>query len=644
MAAAVDPAVASLRRQRILVEWGLTSACACLLAALAALSGVFWRADLALYDSLLARHARAADPAVLIVAIDDASLAELGRWPWARGVHALLLDRLSAAGARAVGLDLVFAEATRDDEALAAAMRRNGRVVLPVLQAEREGEIVGEMPPQAVLASAAASLAHIQVELDPDGMARSVYLAEGWQQAHLPQFALALLRVGEPTRQAPGMPATDATMGAWKRADWLRIPFVGPPGSFAQVSYADVLAGRVPAERIAGRYVLVGATALGMTDSVPVPTSGHSRPMAGIEVHANVLAALRHGDAIGLVGAWPQALAAICAPLLLMVVLGRSSARAGLLWTLAMGVLSVLAAAALLRFGRVWLGPMPVLLGCIVAYPLWSWRRLEATQRFLDAELAELGREVALPEAGGPDPLQHRLAIVRRATLASRTAQQTREDTMRFVSHDLRSPLAAIINLIELQPEEVELLPAVRTQAQNALSLADEFFRLARAEASDPTRYEPTELVAIVDDAADEVWALARKAGTEVRRQRAADEAWVRGNAELLRRAVVNLLSNAIKYGGSSGPIELSLCSAGSEWLVQVADHGPGIPPEYRERLFRRFGRLPDAIERGIPGVGLGLAMVHTVAERHGGGVSVECPSVGGSVFSLRLPAVRPPA
>lgn len=641
MAAAADPAVASLRRQRILIEWGLTSACACALAALAAFSGVFWRADLALYDSLLARNARAADPTVLIVAIDDASLAELGRWPWARGVHGVLLDRLTAAGARAVGMDLVFTEPTRDDEALAAAMRRNGRVVLPVVQAERAGAIVGETPPQPALAAAAARLAHIQVELDPDGMARSVYLAEGWQRAHLPQFALALLQVGE-ARHPAAIGATAA--GSWQRAHWLRIPFVGPPGSFEQVSYADVLAGRVPAERIAGRYVLVGATALGMTDSVPVPTSGHSRPMAGIEVHANVLTALRHDDAIDLVGAWPQALAAIAATLLLMGALGRSSARAGLLWTLVLGLAAVLAAAALLRFGRIWLGPMPVLLGCIVAYPLWSWRRLEATQRFLDAELAELGREVALPEAGGPDPLQHRLAIVRRATLASRTAQQTREDTMRFVSHDLRSPLAAIINLIELQPEEVELLPAVRAQAQNALNLADEFFRLARAEASDPTRYEPLELGAVLDDAADEVWALAKKAGCELRRSREGDEAWVRGSPELLRRAVVNLLSNAIKYGASGGLIELSLQRGGEHWVVSVADHGPGIPPTDRERLFRRFGRLPDAIERGIPGVGLGLAMVHTVAERHGGSVGVDCPAAGGSVFSLRLPAVRPPA
>jgi CHASE2 domain-containing sensor protein len=151
-----------------------------------------------------------------------------------------------------------------------------------------------------VLAGAAAALGHIQMEFDPDGVARSVYLQEGWGLARHPQLALALQQVVSGAGGADPAATHQAGEPVWQRRDWLRIPFAGPPGSFTHISYADVLSGAVPAEVLRGKLILVGATALGLADSVPVPTSGFSRPMAGVEVHANVLAAIRAGNAITL--------------------------------------------------------------------------------------------------------------------------------------------------------------------------------------------------------------------------------------------------------------------------------------------------------------------------------------------------------
>ena len=150
-----------------------------------------------------------------------------------------------------------------------------------------------------------------------------------------------------------------------------------------------------------------------------------------------------------------------------------------------------------------------------------------------------------------------------------------------------------------------------------------------------PTRHALSrqDLVWCMYEAADECWEQARVAGSKVTVLSDYEEALVLGNGELLRRAISNLISNALKYGGESGPVEVSLQQVGKDWEVSVRDFGPGIPEVERERLFQRFSRLPSAVQRGLPGIGLGLAMVKTVAERHRGSIRAEFPKDGGSRF-----------
>ena len=112
----------------------LAAALIALAALLGALNGL-GRVDQILYDRAVVMTPRPASPDILIVAIDDATIDALGRWPWRRAIHAALLDRLQ--GARAVGLDVIFAEPDtinpNDDAILADSLRRNGRAVLPVV-------------------------------------------------------------------------------------------------------------------------------------------------------------------------------------------------------------------------------------------------------------------------------------------------------------------------------------------------------------------------------------------------------------------------------------------------------------------------------------------------------------------------------
>ncbi|MCB1960744.1 MAG: CHASE2 domain-containing protein [Rhodocyclaceae bacterium] len=772
---------------RSTVEWSLVALTCALAAALATGLGGLWRIDQAAYDAAMSLAAPTADEAVTIVAIDDPSLAEIGRWPWRRTVHAALIERLSEAGARAIALDIIFHEPNperpEDDAALAAAIAASGKVVLPVVQASRAERIIGEAPPAPPFAAGAAGVGHIHVELDPDGIARSVYLWEGFGAARYPQFGLAVLQLAEPARAAAYPPPEAASAAGWQRAHWLRIPFAGPPGSYRHVSYADVLRGDVDPALLRDKIVFVGATAAGMADSVPTPTSGLNRPMSGVEVNATVYAALKRGAEVHLMPAWLAAALAATIVLALMAAMLRAAPRGALLLAFVTVSGALLASWGALQLGGVWFPPAGAILGCLLCYPLWSWRRLEAAQRYLDAQLEILDRDAGTlfpaMRAGWPnirelDPLQARIRRVTQAVERQRDlhrfvadtldhlpvgvvvidpaqavllcnrqamalldvgaptavaaavialdwppgtaleggvpapaadgqaialeldapggvrllasvagvsnaagerigvllglsditrihdAQRSREETMHYLSHDLRSPIASILTLIEaekgrdqLAPDGREFLRQLGRYAHSALKLADDLFRLVRAEAIDAAGFAEFDLAAVVQDAADELWALARAKdvrilvdGVDEADDEADDEAAfaVHGDRELVRRALVNLLGNAVKYGPPHSDVRIAIRAAGSEVAVAVSDGGDGIRHDLLPQLFRRFGRLPTRASRRESGLGLGLMIVKTVAERHGGRVAVESRPGVGCTFTLTLPAAHPAA
>jgi signal transduction histidine kinase len=117
------------------------------------------------------------------------------------------------------------------------------------------------------------------------------------------------------------------------------------------------------------------------------------------------------------------------------------------------------------------------------------------------------------------------------------------------------------------------------------------------------------------------------------------DTVSLQGNERLIRRALRNLLENARRYGG--GEVELQVQRKGGRVELRVCDRGPGVPEAYRERIFEPFFRLPGHAEKA-GGVGLGLALVRQIAERHGGGVSCSGRHGGGSCFTLALPLSGP--
>lgn len=293
-------------------------------------------------------------------------------------------------------------------------------------------------------------------------------------------------------------------------------------------------------------------------------------------------------------------------------------------------------------YGFVW---MLLLVGLAVAvgvYPIVRklTQRLEALQQGvqkwgegdLTARVAEFGQdEVA--------DLSRRFNAAAERVQNLMTSQQallsSQKSLLANASHELRSPLTRIRMGLEFIDAGNEA--AQKEIARNIAELdqlIEEILLASRLDAqeADMGTIESVDLMGLCAEECARVGAL-----LEV--HAGANHFEMQGVAKLLRRLIRNLLENAGRYGALNGPEDVSvLCSKeDTHLLIQVCDRGPGVPLAYRDKIFEPFFRLPGASERA-GSVGLGLALVKSIALRHGGQVSFQDREGGGSCFEVRMP------
>lgn len=219
-------------------------------------------------------------------------------------------------------------------------------------------------------------------------------------------------------------------------------------------------------------------------------------------------------------------------------------------------------------------------------------------------------------------------------------------------SHELRSPLARIrmgLELLGRDPSTAVQRAEISRSIEELDQLIDEILlasRLDMRDANDASAVGPTEEIDLVGLAAEEC----ARTGADLEIASGATPVLVQGHARLLRRLVRNLLENARRYGTPAEPlpegqaavslgiqVEPPIGAGVAHAVLTVDDHGPGVPPALRSRIFEPFYRLPGASERE-GGVGLGLSLVRSIAQRHGGSVRCEAAASGGARFVVTLP------
>ncbi|WP_293778055.1 CHASE2 domain-containing protein [uncultured Oxalicibacterium sp.] len=754
------------RKTPLKTEWRIFFLLMLISAGLLGYANGLGQPDRFIYDMLIKGMERPADERVVVIAIDNASIAQLGRWPWNRRIHADLLDILSQSRAKAIGMDIIFSEPdsqTGNDARLADAIRRNGRVILPIF-ADHTRNGAQATPPLPQLATAAHGVGHTHFIFDADGVVRSILMQETFGQIAWPQFSRAIYLTGL------GMPANTALPRDVRE----RIPFAGPPGHMVKVSYIDVLQGRVPPSFFDDRYVLIGATASGVATMFPTPVTTTQQVMPGVEINANVLAGLLEERGIFEATRWLTALCTIAITCLALFACLYLSPFSALSVTVGLELLLCVGTYALMTM-EIWIPPAAAIFMVAAVYPLWSWRRLEATLLYLNDEMARLNREthiVLRPEPAlltkqdadfldrqiaaiqiGADRYRHmhqfvsdslnnmpdatlvlsqsgELLVCNRTAKAYfeslglssdqplslarifahfeapprsplydriwyntllqtpsgeaveietrdhegreflikstssrmvdgamlgwiislidvsslRAAERRREESLNFISHDLRVPQSSILALIQLQKnpatafEMQEFLSRVEKSVESTLKLAESFVHLAKAE-SPAYQLQDADFASLLDEAVDNMWAFAHSRSVKIVVDIDVAEHWLHVDRSLVIRALGNLLSNAIKFSPEGATVEcradVIIIDQSPHIACSIADHGPGIALAEQAMIFAPFRRAND---HGQDGIGLGLPFVKMVIERHGGRVRVHSIPGKGATFTVLLP------
>jgi two-component system, OmpR family, sensor kinase len=235
------------------------------------------------------------------------------------------------------------------------------------------------------------------------------------------------------------------------------------------------------------------------------------------------------------------------------------------------------------------------------------------------------------------------LAEIERAFAERLAAEERLRQFVADASHELRTPVTSIRGYAELfrrgagdRPDDLaSVMRRIEQEGKRMGELVEELLLLARLDQGVPLEREPVDLSAVVDAAVDAARAADPKRPIDVDAQR---PLIVVGAESRLRHVVDNLLTNARVHTPTGTPVHLRLAAEDDEVVLEVADEGPGVPAEEADRIFARFYRTDRARTRSQGGVGLGLAIVRSVVEAHGGEVVYRARPRGGSVFRVVLP------
>jgi signal transduction histidine kinase len=231
--------------------------------------------------------------------------------------------------------------------------------------------------------------------------------------------------------------------------------------------------------------------------------------------------------------------------------------------------------------------------------------------------------------------------------------EKLKSEMIRMASHDLRNPLNNIMGYLELlatslgqfglTPDQEQYLGSLQRSAQLMRALLEDLLTLERIESERQGEWQPFDLGGLLVEVAEAQRSSAALKHQTLTLERPPNVPAMFGNVTQLRQAIANLVSNAIKYTPDEGRVEMRLEYEQGRLTFSVKDSGYGISPERQERIFERFYRAHEPGTEHIGGTGLGLSLVKTVIERHGGQVWFQSEPGMGSIFGFWVPAADKP-
>ena len=259
----------------------------------------------------------------------------------------------------------------------------------------------------------------------------------------------------------------------------------------------------------------------------------------------------------------------------------------------------------------------------------------------------------AVPRPNDEDGV--RVVVLLHDVTDTKRVDEVRADFVANVSHELRSPLAALAGFIETLSGPAKDDPAARekflgimdNEAQRMTRLIEDLLSLSRVEANEHVRPEDeVEIETVIGEVVDAYSNRCAESGNSIDVDLPDDLPSVLGDRDQLSQVFQNLIDNALKYGGPGKPVRVTaspverLPESGTHGVaVSVQDQGDGIPTDHIPRLTERFYRVDKARSRGLGGTGLGLAIVKHIVSRHRGHILIESAPESGSTFTVTVPA-----
>jgi len=355
--------------------------------------------DYQLYDRLIRLSGGDPPEDVIVVAIDEKSISEIGQWPWSRDYHGQLIELLIQGGVKLIAYDVVFSEQSYSDKAgdrrLQQALDLGVPVLLPVYidQLQKGGQLIEVMPhPQF---AEYAELGHVNTELGVDGVVRSAYLYQGVGDAYWKHFSLKAAEILQYPLQLPNNKRESLRAPFYRVAEHQYfVPFIGDAGTFQQLSFVDVITGRVPVSLFKDKVAFVGATALTLGDALQTPTTVRGEQMPGVEINANIFEAIRQHRLIKKIDPLFGMLLSALLLIVALAVVPRVSGPVALLITAGLCGSVFLGAYGILVCWSVWFPFASSVLAILLVYPLLSVIRIDQALRYFRKQFIVLSEQL----------------------------------------------------------------------------------------------------------------------------------------------------------------------------------------------------------------------------------------------------------